>query len=221
MADIWKLVKLDARMLKPYSLYIFLFLPFFFVIAWAMKSAMIFSFFTMYLMITTANQPFTVADKYGLDILFGTLPVTRRDMVKGRYAFPLAIWLGMVTINLLLSFALAALLGEPLRFWDVVSLQVITLCIMLLLVSIQYPIFYRLGFAKGKLAATVPIFIVLFLPSLLSRFLNNTNVRQALQSLDLSGMSVRYDLIAAAVILVLYAVSYALSQRWYALRDER
>ena len=105
------------------------------------------------------SYPFAVGEKNGMDALYTTLSVSRKNVVLGRYVFTLAMNLCAVVFSLLL--ALAGLLASRLfgnspassdALWATLALAAIFLIVQ----AMQLPIYFKLGYAKAKFLSILP-----------------------------------------------------------------
>lgn len=111
--------------------------------------------------VAVTPHPFSVADKAGLDILYGVLPLSRRAVVYGRYAWALASFLATAAIGIALEFGLATVQSLP---FDASALfTVLTLCwaMFTINVAIQFPLLIRFGYSQmGVLATAMPLALI-------------------------------------------------------------
>ena len=152
------------------------------------------------------------------------LPLTRADIIRGRYASLALISLAGVVGGLLVTFLLVALAHASLLVdysWQAIAFAcVASLVIILLMLSLIMPLFSRFGMTKGvRYLPLVVVFAVVIGfqvggNSAPAEFLSNVS--------DLLETPAGTAAVAAgtlAVVAALYAASAALSVKLYAKRE--
>jgi ABC-2 family transporter len=108
-----------------------------------------------------AAHPFLVADKANLETLYAVLPLSRRSVLYGHYAWAMATFLVAVTVGTAVDFPLARVQAVP--FSGRTFLTVLTLSWLLFAVNIatQFPMLIRFGYTRVNVLATpVPLVLV-------------------------------------------------------------
>ncbi|MDR2348965.1 MAG: ABC-2 transporter permease [Bifidobacteriaceae bacterium] len=111
----------------------------------------------MVLVVGLVGAPFNYAERANLDGLYVTLGLPRRCVVAGRFAFLAGLALVAVAVSALpwAGYNLVTGLGAPSA--EVAAGGLACLLATCLLVFIQLPVYFRLGYAKATLAARLPI----------------------------------------------------------------
>jgi hypothetical protein len=170
-------------------------------------------------------DPFIVEEKGKLQQFYLSLPLSRKDIVKGRYAFMLtyvfATMLLFILLNLIVSPALEVV---TIRF-DETPLFTIMVSFIGFAVSgifniISYPILFRFGYEKGQIPGFVIPMIVFgaLIGMLFGFFVNDVERTQKLLeyvSENTQALMGYITLISLGVGLLLYFGSYCISQRVY------
>lgn len=110
-----------------------------------------------------SSNIFAVQEKNNLDRLYGSVSVSLRDIVLGRYVF--------VFLNFVMSFLLVIIVYTGFALFENNSLQLsnfllafsLSLLIFSAITGIQMPLFFRLGYTKAKLWSIVPFIAVMAL----------------------------------------------------------
>lgn len=128
----------------------------------------------VYLLVSGA---FAYDDKYKSDIMLNSLPIKRENIVMAKYIsmFVYTI-LGIITFTLI-SYIIP-ILNIPLKTYPV-TLEVIVEAILgvCLMNSIFFPLMFKLGYTKAKVANIVLFFIFFFgLPILVNNAVSNSNI---------------------------------------------
>ena len=109
-----------------------------------------------------AAYPFLVADKAGLDTLYGVLPLPRRSVLCGHYAWAMANFLATVTAGTGLALLLAWAQAVPLSGRTLVTMLTLSWAIFAINVAIQFPLLIRFGYTRiSILASTMPLALVI------------------------------------------------------------
>lgn len=123
------------------------------------------SFGTVVIAAIAAFLPVTLFaqdERMGLDILWGTLPVTRRQVVISRYLLIAAILILMIMAGLAFTYLFPA--GQAEASKELLSISPLALAGTLfsftaILISLQMPLFFALGYARTGMYATGALFL--------------------------------------------------------------
>lgn len=214
-------VYLDYCTIKPYkqSFYILVFVAL--VMGIVIKSISSLPGIIMMGLLLTMSFPFSVVEKNGMDTLYATLPIKRKNVVTGRYVFVLCVEIFGVVFALLLSAALSAIFSVGLNITETLFSLCLLSAAFSLVVSLQYPIYFKLGYTKAQVFAYIPLLITFLFVAIGPTLLENLAPLSAVDILwkgILASPYLMYALPVAAGLLVL-ALSCALSRRLYANRD--
>jgi len=104
-----------------------------------------------------ACYPFAIGDKNGIDTLYATLPITKKTVVTGRYAFSLLLNGFMAAASFGVSAILMPAFGKT--FHLKTTLLTVLLCFALfsILEAVQLPLYFKLGYARAKFLAYLPL----------------------------------------------------------------
>jgi hypothetical protein len=109
-----------------------------------------------------AVQPFVVAGKEGLETLYAVLPLPRRAVVLGHYAWALASFLATLTAGTALAVLLGLAEGAPLGGRTLVTMLTLSWTLFAVNIAIQLPLLIRFGYARvSVLGTTVPLALVM------------------------------------------------------------
>ncbi len=216
-------MRLDYQTIKPYlSLKnMLLFAVVFIFIGWGTGSqATVIGMMMMYGMIY-ASYPFAVGEKNGIDALYATLPLTRCDVVRGRYFFVLMLNAAAGVLSLAVSAGLALARGDAFNVPE--ALFTVLACFLLYTFAqaVQLPLYFRLGYAKAKALAYLPLVAMPAVVILISGFAV-ADAPPRFFADALNWLSANMGVVLAGAVLVwmaAMAASIALSQRFYRARD--
>jgi len=109
-----------------------------------------------------APYPFSVADKAGLETLYAVLPVPRRAVVYGHYAWAVAIFLATATVGTGLALLIARIQDVPFGGRVVVTMLTLSWALFAINVAIQFPLLIRFGYTRvSVLGTSMPLALVL------------------------------------------------------------
>jgi hypothetical protein len=109
-----------------------------------------------------AAQPFQVADKADLQTLYAVLPVPRRTVLLGHYAWALMSFLAIVISGTALAALVAQVQGVPFGGRHLATLLTLAWALFAVNISIQLPLLIRFGYTRiSLLATTVPLALVM------------------------------------------------------------
>lgn len=109
-----------------------------------------------------AVHPFVVADKAGLETLYAVLPVPRRAVLFGHYAWALASFVATVAAGTALAVPLARAEGAPLGGRTLVTMLTLAWALFAVNIAIQLPLLIRFGYARvSVLGTTMPLALVM------------------------------------------------------------
>ena len=161
---------------------------------------------------------FSVAEKNHTDKLYGILPLTKHDMITGRYIYALIIGLADILIAGVFGFEISLIVGadlSPLTLFTTLGLAFVYFCFA---VGIAFPIYYKFTFTKAYVFTMIPIYIVMMFAIFLSRRTGfYDSLGRAFQSL--SGAPAVILLIGLVVGLILLAGSIYVSDSIYKRKE--
>jgi len=116
------------------------------------------------LLLTTqvAAYPFVIADKAGLDTLYAVLPLPRRAVVCGHYAWAAGTFLVTVAVGTTMAFLLAWIKSMPFDGHTLVTVLTLSWAMFVINVAIQFPLFIRFGYSRISVLCTfLPLALVM------------------------------------------------------------
>lgn len=212
-----KVLKLDLLSIKPYltiknlviliglgALYGALSKNPAFVLATVQMFAILFS-----------GYPFMVGEESGIDPLYKLFSISPKDVVKGRYLLATV----SVMIMLVVGVVMAMLIGLAYPMEDLFySLLLAAPCIgiiSLIIIFIEYPIYFKYGYKKGKTLTAVPM-LLLAIGAVCSAYFNES-LKSILQYLVMNPFMAIVGICIIFVIIVV--ISLQISNKFYEKRD--
>lgn len=162
-----------------------------------------------------SGYPFMVGEESGIDPLYKLFSISSKDVVKGRYLLATV----SVIIMLMAGVVMAMLIGIAYPMEDIFySLVLAAPCIgliSLIIIFIEYPIYFKYGYKKGKTLTAVPM-LLLAIGAVCSAYFNES-LKSILQFLVMN------PFLAIAVICIIFiiivGVSIQFSNKLYTRRD--
>ena len=162
-----------------------------------------------------SGYPFMVGEESGIDPLYKLFSISSKDVVKGRYLLATV----SVIIMLVVGVIMAMLIGLAYPMQDLFySLLLAAPCIgliSLIIIFIEYPIYFKYGYKKGKTLTAVPM-LLLAIGTVCSTYFNES-LKSILQFLVMNPFVAMG--IICIIFFVIVVVSLKLSNRLYAKRD--
>jgi hypothetical protein len=174
MNDVLKVARLDLRVVLPYSKQMLIVLAIAPVFGFVMHDPRSVIPASVVYTSMLVSYPFSIGDKHDLATLYGVLPLARSRIVLGRYAFALAAFPVVALVGLVTTVAIAPVLGATVTGTELAVLVVVSLGLFALLVSLQFPLYFWLGYTKARLVATIPFFVLFAAIVLLAPLLEGT-----------------------------------------------
>ena len=171
-----------------------------------------------------ATYPFAAGND-GLDHLYATLGLTRRFVVTGRYFFALAMGVLVTVVFFAVGVATAAVLGDAINLTDLVSILVVAFLVTSLIVALNLPLLFKMGFRDAKsFAMMFPLVLMLGFMLVMHTFGGGSPYFLAELSQNISGFAISDTLNPIMVVVIttwffLIACSYKLSLTFYSKRD--
>lgn len=230
-ASIWQGVKkvhktlaftgLDFNLVKPYSKSTGLMLVMGIGMGIFFKSPTTLSSYFMMALMLIMSYPFAVSEKGGLETLYGTLSLSKINVVTGRYVFAIALELIFAVLALLCSWVLAVVLKMAFILPEMLAVLSVLSFTFSLIVAFQYPIYFKMGYTKGKILALVPFFAVFLIGLQIPTLAKMLNWDFSLETI-LTGLMenpfIMY-VVPVSLGLILLTVSCFISCKIYTKRD--
>ena len=216
MKDIKKIIKLDYISIVPYftfkNLIIMIFLYcFYFVVS---KNPAIAISMPLIFAIIYSSYPFLVGDEAGLDGLYKIFGIKNRDVVIGRYIFAIILFLFAVIIGLIFTI-LSLFLSKDLEMGNILPIYASYFLVYIIMICIQYPIFFKYGYTKGRTIYLIPVIIIGILGFLGSYF--DETAKKVLLAIE-NNKIISFGVFLLILIIIIFS-SIKISEKNYNKRD--
>jgi len=171
------------------------------------------------------SYPFGIGEKSNLDALYVTLSVNRKTVVLGRYLF--AFLLNLCAISFSFMFAMLGVFGARLagNFQNggggSLAFILAMPALLLLIQSVQLPIYFKFGYTKAKFLSVVPFALFMAGYGAFVSMAKKSGIIARL-SASLAGILSNGALMTALIVLVLALAVYiscGLSLTFYSKRE--
>ena len=161
MTAVARMVMLDLRSITPYRNQAGLILLI--LAAFATKNPVVaLPAVTLLLTSQVAAYPFQVADKADLETLYAVLPVPRRAVLYGHYAWALATVVATAALGLGLVALYSRIHSTSVSGRELMTLLTLSWAIFVVNTTIQFPLFIRFGYSRVSLLSTfAPLALVM------------------------------------------------------------
>lgn len=161
MTDSIKMAKLDLITMKPQWLSYLTIIPIILIFEFMQASITVISFTIAWAEALLVANIFIVQEKNELDRLYNSLSITSKDVVLGRYASVMLIYI----ISFIISISLFAI---SIRFNNINLLDTMlgfssSFLIFSIIIGIQFPIYFKMGYIKSKIWITIAFLLVILL----------------------------------------------------------
>lgn len=122
---------------------------------WAAPYAMIF-------MALTISYPFSVTEKNGMGRLYGALPVTKKQLVAGRYLYGTVLEGILLLLSLFIGVVSCLIRKIPFTPQEMCISAAAGILIYSVCSSFQIPVYYKFGTIKGRVFVVAPFLLCVF-----------------------------------------------------------
>ncbi|MFA5130858.1 MAG: ABC-2 transporter permease [Patescibacteria group bacterium] len=112
---------------------------------------------------------FATVEKSNLNKLYGILPIKKKQTVIGRYLFALIAGVTIAAAATVLAFIVSLIIKVPFGGLELTAWLAGSFLVFCLLVSIQFPLYFRYDFSKLAALANLPYIVLVFSVSFLVR----------------------------------------------------
>ncbi len=213
MTNILKMVRLDLSMIKPYSktLLIAFFAPV--IIIYNTQDVIAGLVLCMSIMAMTSNYTFSIAEKNDLNRLYGLIPISKKDIVAGRYLFTALTGIVAVMLGTAINILVLATTRKFDALEDTVAAIGAGLTLYFVFTAIQLPAYFKFGAIKGRFISFIP-FLGMFLAGIIGQSVGP----ESLEKLpDLAVLNDAYVFLVVSILfdIIVYGISMGIAQKIY------
>ncbi|EPR10017.1 ABC-2 transporter permease [Ruminiclostridium papyrosolvens] len=213
MTNIIKIVKLDFALIKPYIKIILIALVSPLIIMFTMKDIISGTLFCMCMMAMTSGYTFSVAEKNDLSRLYGLLPISRNDIVTGKYVFIIIEGLILNLLGVSANAIILNILKVKFTSSDILIGISVGLITYAFFTAIQLPFFFKFGGIKGRFFSFLP-FLGIFSISEVAKRMSPDKLAE-LSSIAIINNPYGLLIISILFSIIVYSISGGISQKIY------
>ncbi len=214
--NIKKQIKLDIISIKPYftikNLIIFLGLGIFYM--FISNSPNIIISISMIFAMVFSSYPFLVGENSGIDGLYRLLAIDSKEVVIGRYILALIFYFASSILGFIFYLIVATIKDFPIDLDILFGLGINSL-VFVIIICLQYPIYFKYGYAKAKTWIFLPIFIIGIIGMIGGFFIKDFE-----RVINFVYQNKELIIIFSIILLILIiAISFKLAVKFYKKRD--
>lgn len=170
MNDTLKAARLDFSLIKPYTKNICLTMAIPVAFTIINRSLMTGVSFAMCFIAMTAGYTFSISEKNGMDRLYGILPISKKNLVLGRYLYTCSMGFLAFLISVIVHPLVLKMLGTTVQLPDMSLAAVLGIFMFTLYTVFQLPGYYKFGSINGRIFMYIPAVGFLAMLLLISKF---------------------------------------------------
>lgn len=214
--NISKQIKLDIISIKPYltikNFIIFFGIGIFYMII--SNSPNIIISMSMILAMVYSSYPFLVGDDSGIDGFYKLLAIDSKDVVIGRYILALIFYFASSILGFIFYLIVATIKDFPIDL-DILFGLGINFLVFVIIICLQYPIYFKYGYKKAKTWILLPIFIIGIIGMIAGFFIKDFD-----RIINFIYQNKELIIIFSIILLILIiAISFKLAVKFYKKRD--
>ncbi|WP_311537303.1 ABC-2 transporter permease [uncultured Anaerococcus sp.] len=214
--DIKKQIKLDIISMKPYYTLKNLIIPLGIVLIYSYinKSPFVMLSMTLSFAVIFSTFPFLLGENSGIDGLYKIFSIDSKKVVIGRYILAGFIFIFANLIGFSIYIIISLIKNMPVGL-DMSMLIGINFIIYSVIISFQYPMFFKYGYTKAKTFGYLPILIIGILGMVIGAFIKDFG--PILKFVEENESMIVIGLVILIVIFL--TISIKLSINFYKKRD--
>lgn len=143
-----------------------------------------------------------------------TLPNGRNNVVKSKYVTSLILILVSLILVTILSTGFAYMNNGSINFIEIISTILGTAFGTILVLAVMYPIIFKFGVEKARIAIFVIVFGLIFLIMALLKFIDLDNLKW-----NFAFFEQHFVIILSLAIVIILSLSYFISQKIFSKKE--
>lgn len=171
------------------------------------------SFFPIFISVMLSISTFSYDEYNNWNSYAITFPNGRKNLIKAKYlsALFLSAIAAILSIGLLIGIGI---INNNLNFQEILSSMLIAFFSIGLTIAIMYPIIFKFGVEKGRMAIFIGIFIITAIVGILIK-----KIKISIPQNILSFLNHNYLILLSILILILLLASYKISVHIYSKKE--
>jgi len=229
MSKLKAFLKLDFMTIRPYIKKKDIILPALYILfvlfGMGTVSAMTVVFMGRFVCTVITGKAFNATEKVNMDTLYSSLAIDRKTAVLGRYISTLLLNVAVTTVIIALtviSVFAAGMFGNDMDIANLHWMAIFLVPLFMVVQAIELPILFRVGYSKASIVTMMPMMLLGMGVLAAVAFGNMGAIREfdfAESYAFTSLFNVSTMLVILAVGVVVTAVSYMLSVKFYKQRE--
>jgi hypothetical protein len=214
-------LRLDLKTIKPYfgikqALHLSVFtLILSFVLEFVLKIHIPFLAFLIFAMVTLmmCSFPFALEEKNDINTFYVTQNIPRKTVVFGRFLFGFFVSFVSVIIGMIIDISVLIGTGNVAGIKYEIIVGIVILLGLQVLNALRYPFFFKFGYAKGSIAASILPMAIIIAVVFSVAFANPNGFTLP------SSVSALPVVIAFVPVIIMTYISAVLSEKFYQTRE--
>jgi hypothetical protein len=115
------------------------------------------------------QHTFSVADKNDMSRMYGIIPITKRELVIGKYLHAAILGIIVLAASLTIQVITLGYIGTAFETTDIFIAALMGIVLYLLFVSVQLPGLYKFGSINGRIFIMLPFIFVIIANMVITR----------------------------------------------------
>ena len=121
---------------------------------------------TMILSVFAGGTVYSVHERSHSDKLYGILPLSKKEMILGRYLYALFIGVASAVLAIIFTYVISHAVNRELDAFTFLGVFALSFAYYFFAVGISYPIYLKFGFSKAYIFTMLPMYLI-FLAAML------------------------------------------------------
>lgn len=216
MERVFKFAKLDLFMIKPYfRKYLLILLAVSIPIVISSKNVYMMAFISLFYGLTMVSYPFVLSEKNNIENFYGTLSVNKKNIVNGRYIFALGVMIFFAIFSYIIMIVGNIILKEKFEPSELLFVLGTGFFMAVILLSLQLPAYFKLGYTKGKVFTYVPFILLAVGVPLFVKLIGGSaeKFKEILRYIENNTVMATSILVLAALLIL--QISNIVAQKFY------
>jgi hypothetical protein len=157
--------------------------------------------------------PFALEEKNDINTFYVTQNIPRKTVVYGRFLFGLFVSFVSVIVGMCIDISVLIATGNIGEIKSEIIVGTVILLGLQVLNALRYPFFFKFGYAKGSIAASILPIAIIIAGVLLAAFANPNGFTLP------TSVNVLPSVIALVPVIIMTYISAMLSEKFYQTRE--
>lgn len=215
MKELLKVRKLDALAIRPYvSLknIIIAIIP-----SILSKNPSFIMYISLFFVMIYSSYPFLVGEESGIERMYRIFGIEDKYVVRGRYVWILSFAFILISLAMLLSIIISFMMKADINLRENLVIYLAYMAMMIVLVSLQYPLMFLLEYKSAKKFSMFPMIIIFVLVYWLLYFIGEETLNKIVEF----GIHNKEFVVTISILLIIFILflSIKFSEKFYKKRE--